>query len=76
MSNVTDFYSSQNYDSFENAHEISKFTTVGENMYRSRTDIKRLLTERNRIGDGEEDVWTGDYKAWTEAAQNEKRMCK
>jgi len=32
----------------ENRHGSSKCTTVGENIYRSGTDIKRSLTERSR----------------------------
>jgi hypothetical protein len=28
------------------------------------------------VGDGEEDVWTGDYRSWIEAAQNEERIGK
>jgi hypothetical protein len=35
-----------------NAYENFDFPMVGENIYRSRTAINQLLTERNRSGGG------------------------
>jgi hypothetical protein len=52
--NGPDLSESKKYDISDSSYEHFAFPKVGENIFRSRRAIKRLLTG---IGEGEEDVW-------------------
>jgi len=43
---------------------------VGENVDRSRTVLKQLLTAKNEKG--EDDMCIGDCRVWTEGQKGEK----
>lgn len=62
------------YDISDNANAHFDFPTVGWNVHSSRTAISQLPTART--GEGQEDVWIGDCRVWTEPVKGECQICK